>query len=165
MSPTVAVVGASLAGLSAARALRAQSFDGRIVVIGDEVHAPYDRPPLSKEFLAGTASSEDIALGAPDDEDLRLEWRLGTTAVGLDHLSRSVLLHDGSEIRADGVVLATGAREHIGEDCNGGGYTVDEVALRHGAGVEAETSDPGQAYARFPDSAPAPYRDGWLPGG
>src|ERR687891_2137099 len=62
------------------------------------------------------------------------------------------------------VVLAAGAREHIGEDCNGGGDTVDEVALRHGAGVEAETSDPGQAQARFPDSAPAPYRDGWLPG-
>jgi NADPH-dependent 2,4-dienoyl-CoA reductase/sulfur reductase-like enzyme len=110
MSPTVAVVGASLAGLSAARALRDQSYDGRIVVIGDEVHAPYDRPPLSKEFLAGTASLDDIALGTPDDEDLGLEWRLGTTAIGLDHLSRSVLLRDGGEVRADGVVLATGAR-------------------------------------------------------
>ncbi|RFU21934.1 NAD(P)/FAD-dependent oxidoreductase [Geodermatophilus marinus] len=110
MSSTIAVVGASLAGLSAARALREQSYDGRIVVVGDEVHAPYDRPPLSKEFLAGTASLEDIALGAPDDEDLGLEWRLHTTAVGLDHPSRSVLLHDGSTIRADGVVLATGAR-------------------------------------------------------
>jgi hypothetical protein len=43
-------------------------------------------------------------------------------------------------------------------------YTVDEVALRHGAGVEEETSDPGQAYARFPDTVPAPYRAGWLPG-
>ena len=109
MSPTVAVVGASLAGLSAARALREQSYEGRIVVIGDEVHAPYDRPPLSKEFLAGTASLDDIALGTPDDEDLGLEWRLGTPAVGLDHLSRSVQLSDGSEVRADGVVLATGA--------------------------------------------------------
>ncbi|MEX5717282.1 NAD(P)/FAD-dependent oxidoreductase [Geodermatophilus maliterrae] len=110
MSPTVAVVGASLAGLSAARALRDQSYDGRVVIIGDEAHAPYDRPPLSKDFLAGTASLDDIALCAPDDEDLGLEWRLGTTAVGVDHLSRSVLLDDGSEIRADGVVLATGAR-------------------------------------------------------
>ncbi|SNS38010.1 Reductase C-terminal [Geodermatophilus saharensis] len=110
MSTTIAVVGASLAGLSAARALRDQSYDGRIVVIGDEVHAPYDRPPLSKEFLAGTASRQDIALGAPDDEDLQLEWRLGTTAVGLDSLGRSVRLADGSAVRADGVVLATGAR-------------------------------------------------------
>jgi NADPH-dependent 2,4-dienoyl-CoA reductase/sulfur reductase-like enzyme len=110
MTPTVAVVGASLAGLSAARALREQSYDGRIVVIGDEVHAPYDRPPLSKDFLAGTASLDDISLGAPDDEGLDLEWRLGTTAVGLDRPGRSVRLHDGSEIQADGVVLATGAR-------------------------------------------------------
>jgi glyoxylate utilization-related uncharacterized protein len=62
------------------------------------------------------------------------------------------------------VVLAAGAREHIEEDVNGGAYTVDEVALRHGAGVEEETSDPGQAYARFPGSVPAPYRAGWLPG-
>jgi NADPH-dependent 2,4-dienoyl-CoA reductase/sulfur reductase-like enzyme len=109
MTPTVAVVGASLAGLSAARALRAQSYDGRVVVIGDEVHAPYDRPPLSKDFLAGRATLDDIALGAPEDDGLDLEWRLGTRAVGLDRLSRSVVLDDGSEVRADGVVLATGA--------------------------------------------------------
>lgn len=110
MSTTVAVVGASLAGLTAARALRDRSYDGRIVIIGDEVRVPYDRPPLSKDFLAGKVSLDDIALGTPDDEDLGLEWRLGTTAVGLDHLRRSVWLRDGSEIQADGVVLATGAR-------------------------------------------------------
>jgi uncharacterized cupin superfamily protein len=60
------------------------------------------------------------------------------------------------------VVLAVGAREHqAGPDW--GGYTVDEVALRHGAGVEEETTDPREAYARFPDPEPAQYRDGWLP--
>ncbi|WP_164702183.1 NAD(P)/FAD-dependent oxidoreductase [Modestobacter sp. KNN46-3] len=136
MSRTVAVVGASLAGLSAARALREQCYDGRIVVIGDEAHAPYDRPPLSKEFLAGRASLDDIALGAPDDADLDLEWRLGTTAVGLDHLGRSVLLADGSEVRADGVVLATGAsaRRLSGSEGLGGVHVLrsldDAVALR-----------------------------------
>ncbi len=109
MSPAVAVVGASLAGLSAARALRDQSYEGRIVLIGEEAHAPYDRPPLSKGFLAGTTSLDDIALGCPDDADLGLDWRLGSTAVGLDHLDRSVLLRDGSVIKADGVVLASGA--------------------------------------------------------
>ncbi|MGY1829728.1 NAD(P)/FAD-dependent oxidoreductase [Geodermatophilus sp. SYSU D01180] len=110
MTSTVAVVGASLAGLSAARALRDQGYEGRVVVVGDEPHAPYDRPPLSKEFLAGAASLDDVALGTPDDEDLGLDWRLGTRAVGLDRAGRSVLLDDGGEVRADGVVLATGAR-------------------------------------------------------
>jgi uncharacterized cupin superfamily protein len=62
------------------------------------------------------------------------------------------------------VVLAIGAREHLDEDVNGGAYTVDEVARRHGAGVDEETSDVKRAYARFPDSEPTPYRDGWLPG-
>ncbi|HZH21092.1 MAG TPA: FAD-dependent oxidoreductase [Geodermatophilus sp.] len=110
MRPTVAVVGGSLAGLSAARALRAQSYEGRVVVVGDERHAPYDRPPLSKQFLAGTASADALALSGPDDDALELDWRLGTTAVALDPATRAVRLADGGEVRADGVVLATGAR-------------------------------------------------------
>ncbi len=59
-------------------------------------------------------------------------------------------------------VLAVGAREHQGGD-DWGAYTVDAAALRHGAGVEEETTDVGQAYARFPDPAPTRYHDGWLP--
>ncbi|MGH3046027.1 MAG: cupin domain-containing protein [Gaiellaceae bacterium] len=60
-------------------------------------------------------------------------------------------------------VLAVGAREHqVGADW--GGYTVDEAALRHGAGVEQQTTDADEAYARFPDSELARYREGWLPG-
>jgi len=51
---TIAAVGASLAGLAAVRALRAQGYDGRVVLIGAERHRPYDRPPLSKDFLLGT---------------------------------------------------------------------------------------------------------------
>jgi len=61
------------------------------------------------------------------------------------------------------LVLAVGARDHIGEDCNGGAYVVDEVALRHGAGVDEETPDAGVAYTRFEQSRPTRYRDGWLP--
>lgn len=102
------MVGASLAGLSAARSLRKQGYDGRLVVIGDELHRPYDRPPLSKEFLAGTLGETELALET-DDEDLRAEWLLGTRAVGLDRTERTVRLADGHEVRADGVVLATGA--------------------------------------------------------
>jgi uncharacterized cupin superfamily protein len=59
-------------------------------------------------------------------------------------------------------VLAVGAREH-GDDATWGGYTVDEVALRHGAGVERETSDADDAYARFPEAVRTSYREGWLP--
>jgi uncharacterized cupin superfamily protein len=59
-------------------------------------------------------------------------------------------------------VLAVGAREHQ-ENEGWGGYTVDEVALRHGAGVEEETNDADVAYARYPEPTPTPYRDGWLP--
>ena len=59
-------------------------------------------------------------------------------------------------------VLAIGAREHQ-EGAGWGGYTVNEAALEHGAGVEQETTDAEQAYARFPDPEPTPYRDGWLP--
>jgi len=105
---TIAVVGASLAGLSSARALRAQGFDGRLVLIGDEVHRPYDRPPLSKEFLAGKMGAGDLALEL-DDEDLDAEWLLGVRAAGLDLTERSVILADGSRVRADGLVIATGA--------------------------------------------------------
>ncbi|MEU6129349.1 FAD-dependent oxidoreductase [Saccharopolyspora sp. NPDC047091] len=106
----ITVVGASLAGLTAVRALREHGFDGRIVVVGDEEHAPYDRPPLSKEYLAGTASEDDIALTEPDDSALEVDWRLGRAATGLDARDRAVLLEGGARITSDAVVLATGAR-------------------------------------------------------
>ncbi|MFJ6901609.1 NAD(P)/FAD-dependent oxidoreductase [Streptomyces hokutonensis] len=134
---TVAVVGASLAGLSAARSLRKQGYDGRLVVIGDEPHRPYDRPPLSKEFLAGTVGEAELALES-DDEDLRAEWLLGARAVALqiDGAERVLLLDDGREVRADGVVLATGAaaRNLPGTDGLAGVHTLrtldDARALR-----------------------------------
>ncbi|WP_405989368.1 NAD(P)/FAD-dependent oxidoreductase [Streptomyces sp. NBC_00986] len=134
---TVAVVGASLAGLSAARSLRKQGYDGRLVVIGDEPHRPYDRPPLSKEFLAGSVAEDDLLLET-DDEDLRAEWLLGARAVGLqvDGAERVLLLDDGREVRADGVVVATGAvaRNLPGTDGLAGVHTLrtldDARALR-----------------------------------
>jgi NADPH-dependent 2,4-dienoyl-CoA reductase/sulfur reductase-like enzyme len=104
----VTVVGASLAGLSAARALRAQGFTGRLTVVGAEPHRPYDRPPLSKEFLAGTCDEAELALDRPGEE-LDAEWLLGTVAVGLDLRERTVLLADGRAVPAEGVVVATGA--------------------------------------------------------
>jgi 3-phenylpropionate/trans-cinnamate dioxygenase ferredoxin reductase component len=107
---SVTIVGASLAGLSAARALREQSYDGPITLVGDECCPAYDRPPLSKEFLAGTMLEADIALGTPEDDALGLWWRLGRSAVRLDRAGAAVVLDDGERIVSDGVVIATGAR-------------------------------------------------------
>ncbi|WP_328666055.1 FAD-dependent oxidoreductase [Streptomyces sp. NBC_00322] len=132
---TVAVVGASLAGLSAARSLRKQGYDGRLVVIGDEPHRPYDRPPLSKEFLAGTVGETDLALEA-DGEDLQAEWLLGVRAAGFDPGDHAVRLADGRSVRADGIVIATGATARMlpGSDGLEGVHTLrtldDARALR-----------------------------------
>ncbi|WP_326654541.1 NAD(P)/FAD-dependent oxidoreductase [Streptomyces sp. NBC_01750] len=132
---TVAVVGASLAGLSAARSLRKQGYDGRLVVIGDEPHRPYDRPPLSKEFLAGAIGEADLALET-DGEDLQAEWLLGMRAAGFDPGDRALKLADGRSVRADGVVIATGATARMlpGGDGLAGVHTLrtldDARALR-----------------------------------
>ena len=109
---TLAIVGVSLAGLSAARAARAQGFTGRLVLIGDEPHRPYDRPPLSKDFLLGKATAEDLSLEC-DAEELEAEWLLGTEAESLDAASRTVVLKDGRTVRAEGIVIATGARARL----------------------------------------------------
>jgi 3-phenylpropionate/trans-cinnamate dioxygenase ferredoxin reductase subunit len=106
---TIAIVGMSLAGLRAAETLRREGFDGRVVAIGEEPHAPYDRPPLSKEFLAGRAEADGIMLRTQGVDDLQLDWRLGRRAVALDLSSRSVELDDGEEVPFDGCILATGA--------------------------------------------------------
>jgi NADPH-dependent 2,4-dienoyl-CoA reductase/sulfur reductase-like enzyme len=106
---SVAVVGASLAGLSAARALRGQGFDGELTIVGGEERRPYDRPPLSKEFLAGDIGEDALALEADDDE-LNAQWLLGVHATGLDAGACAVRLDNGTTIHADGIVVATGAR-------------------------------------------------------
>ena len=106
----VVVVGASLSGLSAARALREQGFSGDLTVLGEEEHLPYDRPPLSKGFLTGSTSREDLDL-LPSGDDLQVTWQLGVAAAALrTGPVHTVLLADGRELAADGVVLATGAR-------------------------------------------------------
>ncbi|MFD9324901.1 NAD(P)/FAD-dependent oxidoreductase [Streptomyces sp. NPDC060065] len=105
---SVAVVGASLAGLSAARALRARGYDGRLVIVGAEDVPPYDRPPLSKDFLLSRAQAADLTLTADSDAALDLDWRLGRRAVLLDTAGHAVHLDDGTRVVCDGVVVATG---------------------------------------------------------
>jgi 3-phenylpropionate/trans-cinnamate dioxygenase ferredoxin reductase component len=106
---TVVVAGASLAGLRAAETLRHEGYDGRLVVIGAEEHLPYDRPPLSKQLLAGTCTLDQLALRRDPYEDLDLELWLGRRATGLDLHAREVVVDDRERVGFDGLVIATGA--------------------------------------------------------
>ena len=103
----VVIVGASMAGLSAARALRRAGFDGQVTMLGAEAEPPYKRPPLSKEVLTGAAGPDSVGLRRGDDLDLDL--RLGHRAAGLDLAAREVLLAGGGRAGFDGLVIATGA--------------------------------------------------------
>lgn len=105
----VVVVGASLAGFRAAQTLRAEGFDGSLVLVGAEPHRPYERPPLSKQVLAGQWDAAKVALGG-SEADLAIDWRLGSPAASLDPRARLLTLADGSRIHYDGLVIATGAR-------------------------------------------------------
>lgn len=110
---TIAVIGASLAGLRAAEELRRRGFDGRLVMVGAEWHLPYDRPPLSKEVLAGEADADATALRKQPYDELALDWRLGRRATALAPGDRSVTLDDGETIQFDGCVIATGAQPRV----------------------------------------------------
>ncbi len=139
----IVIVGASLAGLRAAEELRTAGHDGAITLVGDEPHRPYDRPPLSKQVLAGAkppASTElSVVSGSPDA--LGLDWRLGQTATGLDLGQRTVLLGGGERLGFDGLVIATGAspRRLPGTDHLDGVHTLRTLddCLDIRAGLEA----------------------------
>jgi NADPH-dependent 2,4-dienoyl-CoA reductase/sulfur reductase-like enzyme len=113
---SVLVVGASLAGLSTARALRTQGYTGSVTIIGEEIHRPYDRPPLSKEFLGSPEAQVELSLEA-EGEELDASWRLGERAVSLTPLpggGARVALRNGDSVAADRVVIATGASARCG---------------------------------------------------
>ncbi|MGH9113623.1 MAG: NAD(P)/FAD-dependent oxidoreductase [Acidimicrobiales bacterium] len=125
----IVVVGASLAGLRAAEELRSQGFDGMLTLVGDEVHAPYDRPPLSKQVLAGAWEPERTELTVFADGGLAalgIDWRLGTLAKGLDPTARELVLAGSERLAYDGLVIATGAtpRRLPGSDRIGGVHTL-----------------------------------------
>ncbi|WP_416966789.1 NAD(P)/FAD-dependent oxidoreductase [Streptomyces sp. 4F14] len=116
----IVVVGASAGGLATAEALRRARYDGAITLVGDEPHAPYDRPPLSKQLLKGDWQPDRLALRpAADIYALGLDLRLGATAVGLDRDSRQVHLADGSRVPYDALVVATGVRPRRLPGCDG----------------------------------------------
>jgi 3-phenylpropionate/trans-cinnamate dioxygenase ferredoxin reductase subunit len=134
----VVVVGASLAGFRAAEELRERGYVGSISLVGDEPHRPYDRPPLSKQVLAGKQPPEATALAPAVGslDDLALDWHLGETATGLDLGAREVVLGGGARLGFDGLVIATGAspRHLPSTDHLAGVHTLrtldDSIAIR-----------------------------------
>ncbi len=105
----IVVVGASLAGAHAASAIRKSGFDGQLVIVGREPHQPYDRPPLSKEFLTGDGDEARLPLPVAGSDRLEATWRLNVEAEGLNLETRSIDLSDGSSLAFEGLVIATGA--------------------------------------------------------
>jgi 3-phenylpropionate/trans-cinnamate dioxygenase ferredoxin reductase subunit len=108
---TFVFVGASLAGAKAAQELREQGFDGRLVLIGAEADLPYERPPLSKDYLRGESKREEMQV---HDEafyrDGEIELRLGVEATGIDPSGGLVYLAEGEPIGFDALLLTVGAR-------------------------------------------------------
>jgi 3-phenylpropionate/trans-cinnamate dioxygenase ferredoxin reductase subunit len=143
---TVVVVGASLAGLRAAEEVRHEGHTGPVIVVGDEIHAPYDRPPLSKQVLSGKWDAERIRHHTPDAHDaLDLEFRLGRRATGLDVASRTVALDDGSELGFDGLVIATGAATRALPDTDGMANVWMLRTLDDCLGIRADLASAGEA--------------------
>ena len=105
------IVGASYAGVQLAASARELGFEERIVIVGDEVHAPYQRPPLSKGLLTGKTSVDNLALRGPDFfAQNAIDLMLGRRATALDPGARSVRLDDGAVLDYGWLALATGAR-------------------------------------------------------
>ena len=104
----IVIVGASLAGLRAAEALRDEGFRGSLTIIGDEPHEPYDRPPLSKQVLTGWVPADHTKL--PRTRAVDADWRLGVAATGLDRANKQVRLANGDAVPYDRLLIATGTR-------------------------------------------------------
>ncbi len=105
------IVGGGLAGAKAAEALRERGFDGKVVLLADEEHLPYERPPLSKEFLAGKKSLGDFTVHDSDwYRDNKIDLRFGTEALAIDPTAHTVTLSDDTSLHYQKLLLATGSR-------------------------------------------------------
>ena len=110
MPETFVIVGAGLAGAKAAETLRTEGFDGRIVMFGAEAERPYERPPLSKDYLRGEAGREKVYVhGEAFYEENEIELRLRTSVAAIDAPSREAVLESGERVAFDRLLLATGA--------------------------------------------------------
>ncbi len=109
-SPSFVIVGASLAGAKAAQALREEGYDGRLTLLGDEPHRPYERPPLSKDYLQGKSKRDTVFVhpeGWYAEHDIDL--RLGTEVTSLDRTAHEITTAAGDRLRYDKLLLATGS--------------------------------------------------------
>ncbi len=107
---SIVIVGASLAGASAADALRRQGYDGELILVGAEREPPYERPPLSKAVLAGKEDESRVFLRPADwYEEQQIVLRLGVRALGLDAAGHALLLDDNARLPYDRLLIATGA--------------------------------------------------------
>ena len=128
----IVIVGAGQAGGWAAKTLRKEGFGGRIVLIGDEPHVPYERPPLSKAVLSGEAPAESTHLfDAATFEQLALDWRPNARVTAIDREARQLQLEGGAAIDYDKLILCTGGRARTmsvpGADL-AGVYTLRSIA-------------------------------------
>lgn len=103
------IVGASLAGAKAAEGLRAEGFEGEVVLIGSEEELPYERPPLSKDYLRGEAEDKPFVHDKDWYSEHNVDLRLGTDVTAIDTEGRTVTLDDGSELGWNKLLLATGS--------------------------------------------------------
>src|SRR5437867_1174603 len=111
MPRTIAIVGASLTGASAAATLREEGFDGRVVLLGAEPQLPYDRPPLSKAYLRGATPFEKTLLRPAEFyREKEIELRLSTTVTRVDAEKKRLELAGGERLDFDSVLVATGGR-------------------------------------------------------
>ncbi len=107
---TFVIVGASLAGAKAAEELREHGFDGRVVLIGAEPERPYERPPLTKEYIRGESEREKAYVHTTDFyERHEIELLSGVTVTAIDPAARRGTLDDGGELHFDKLLLTTGS--------------------------------------------------------
>lgn len=107
----ILIIGAGLAGLTVAEALRADAYEGPITLIGNEAHSPYHRPPLSKGFLLGETAEAQLNMRSPEMlAKKNISLKLDTTVTSIDRAAKKITLSDGSELSYDGLAICTGAR-------------------------------------------------------
>lgn len=136
MSKKTIIIGAGHSAGQAVASLRQKKYDGKIVLIGDEEHYPYQRPPLSKKFLAGELAAERLYVKPPAFyDDVDVEVHLGTRIVEIDTAAKTVVDSSGQSYAGDDLIIATGARvrrlDLPGSDLPGVHYlrTIQDVIL------------------------------------